>query len=112
MHNLGLIYYDTENYEKAATAFQQALKLDNQLASRHLAYAKVQEKLGNVKLTISELNKAVELEPNRETYNLLYKTYITNNMHQEAEALKKKLRRKLLRNQRVVKLKRPKKAII
>src|SRR5579863_501736 len=50
LHNLGLIYYETENYEKASVAFQQALKLDDQLAARHVAYAKVQEKLGNTKL--------------------------------------------------------------
>ena len=112
LHNLGLIYYDTENYEKAAIAFEQALKIDSKLASRHLAYAKVQEKLGNIKLTITELNKAVELEPNKETYNLLYKTYLNNDMKDEAEALKKRLRRKLLRTKKVTKIRRPKRAII
>ena len=47
LHNLGLIYYETENYQKAATAFEQSLKLVEELAARHIAYAKVQEKLGN-----------------------------------------------------------------
>src|SRR6202050_5469599 len=50
LHNLGLIYYETENYDKAAIAFEQALKLEDNLAARHVAYAKVQEKLGNEKL--------------------------------------------------------------
>ena len=27
LHNLGLIYYETENYEKAGIAFEQALKI-------------------------------------------------------------------------------------
>src|SRR5579864_8700467 len=52
LHNLGLIYYETENYEKAAIAFEQALKLEDSLAARHIAYAKVQEKIGNDKLTL------------------------------------------------------------
>src|SRR5919112_215084 len=73
LHNLGLIYYETENYEKAAVAFEQALKLEDNLAARHVAYAKVQEKLGNDKLMFQELEKAAELEPNKETYPLLHK---------------------------------------
>src|SRR5438477_7124088 len=67
LHNLGLIYYETENYQKAAVAFEQALKLEDNLAARHIAYAKVQEKLGNDKLMLQELDKAAELEPNPET---------------------------------------------
>src|SRR5690242_4923046 len=75
LHNLGLIYYETENYEKAAIAFEQALKLEDGLAARHVAYAKVQEKLENDKLMFQELEKAAELEPNRETFSLLHKAY-------------------------------------
>ncbi len=71
LHNLGLIYFETENYEKAAIAFEQALKLEDNLAARHVAYAKVQEKLGNNKLMFQELEKASELEPNKETFSLL-----------------------------------------
>src|SRR5215467_7408059 len=71
LHNLGLIYYETENYQKAATAFEQALKLEDELAARHIAYAKVQEKLGHDKLMLQELEKAAEIEPNPETFNLL-----------------------------------------
>jgi len=91
LHNLGLIYYETENYEKAAIAFEQALKLEGSLASRHLAYAKVQEKLGNDKLMFQELEKAVELEPNKETYNLILRAYETRSMDEEAKSIKKKL---------------------
>src|SRR3954451_24769292 len=84
LHNLGLIYYETENYEKAAIAFEQSLKLEDGLAARHVAYAKVQEKLNNDKLMLHELEKAAELEPNKETLNLLQKAYLTNNMQAEA----------------------------
>lgn len=85
LHNLGLIYYETENYEKAAIAFEQALKLEDEFAARHIAYAKVQEKLGNGKLMLQSLQRAVELEPNKETYQLLEKAYRENNMDAEAD---------------------------
>src|SRR5215207_5236845 len=83
LHNLGLIYYETENYEKAAVAFEQALKLEDDLAARHVAYAKVQEKLGNDKMMFQELEKAAELEPNRETFTLLHKAYVSHDMGAE-----------------------------
>lgn len=111
LHNLGLIYYETENYEKAAVAFEQALKLEDSLAARHVAYAKVQEKLGNDKLMFQELEKAAEIEPNRETYTLLYRAYTSHDMAAEADLVADRLkklivpagrRRRILRPRRVV----------
>lgn len=111
LHNLGLIYYETENYDKASVAFEQALKLESDLAARHVAYAKVQEKLGNIKLMISELETAAQLEPTKESYTLLYKAYLDNDMPEEAKKLKpkigrlassKKTRNRLVRPRRVV----------
>lgn len=111
LHNLGLIYYETENYEKAAVAFEQALKLEDNLAARHVAYAKVQEKLGNDKLMFQELERAAELEPNRETYTLLHKAYMNRDMQAEADIIADRLkklkttssrRRRILRPRRVV----------
>jgi len=49
LHNVGLIYLETKQYEKAALAFEQALEIDSGLPARHIAYAKVQEKIGNDK---------------------------------------------------------------
>lgn len=111
LHNLGLIYYETENYEKAAVAFEQALKLEDDLAARHVAYAKVQEKLGNHKIMLQELERAAELEPNQETYGLLLKAYESLGFEDNAKALKLKMskmittsgkRRRMLRPRRVV----------
>src|SRR3977135_3219222 len=85
LHNLGLIYYETENYEKAAIAFEQALKMEDGLAARHVAYAKVQEKLGNDKLMFQELQLAVELEPNKETLGLLHKAHLSRGQQAEAD---------------------------
>lgn len=75
LHNVGLIYFETGDFEKAALAFEQALEIDNELASRHIAYAKVQEKLGNSKKVIIALEKAVELDPIPQTLNILADAY-------------------------------------
>lgn len=75
LHNVGLIYYETEYYEKAALAFEQALAMEDNLAARHIAYAKVQEKLGRNKKMIESLEKAVELDPIPQTLNILADAY-------------------------------------
>jgi tetratricopeptide (TPR) repeat protein len=75
LHNVGLIYFETEAYDKAALAFEQALSMEDDLASRHIAYAKVQEKLGNNKRMIAALERAVELEKNPQTLTILADAY-------------------------------------
>lgn len=75
LHNVGLIYYETENYPKAALAFEQALAMDSEHAARHIAYAKVQEKLKDNKKMIESLERAVELEPIPQTLNILAEAY-------------------------------------
>lgn len=113
LHNLGLIYYETENYVKAATAFEQALKLEEDLAARHIAYAKVQEKLGNTKLMIEELQRAVEIEPNHESYSLLIKGYESLGMQADADQAQEKLEKLIIptgKNKRRVA--RPKRVVI
>jgi len=112
LHNLGLIYYETENYEKAATAFEQALKLEDQLAARHIALAKVNEKMGNQAMMIHSLENAVALEPTRESLMLLLQAYIDKGMEDEAKIIKRKLsqvksapaasKRRLRRRKRVI----------
>lgn len=112
LHNLGLIYYETENYQKAATAFEQALKLEEELAARHIAYAKVQEKLGNTKLMLQELERAVELEPNKESYTLLKSAYEHAQMDEEARAVESKLDRLIMPAGRPKRIQRPKRVVI
>src|ERR1700741_1598706 len=112
LHNLGLIYYETENYEKAATAFEQALKLEDDLAARHIAYAKVQEKLGNHKLMLDELERASELEPNQETYGLLAKAYDSRGMHEDAAVVHRKLSKLIVPSGRSKRILRPKRVVI
>jgi tetratricopeptide (TPR) repeat protein len=112
LHNLGLIYYETENYDKAATAFDQALKLEDELAARHIAYAKVQEKIGNVKLMLIELERAVELEPNQESYSLLQKAYEQAGMQAEADLIGEKLEKLIVPTGRAKRVLRPKRVVI
>jgi len=112
LHNLGLIYYETENYEKAAIAFEQALKLEDNLAARHVAYAKVQEKLGNDKLMFQELEKAAELEPNKETYTLLYKAFQSRGMEAEADIMQDKLNKLIVPAGRAKRIVRPRRVVV
>lgn len=112
LHNLGLIYYETENYEKASIAFEQALKLEDGLAARHVAYAKVQEKLGNDKLMFQELEKASELEPNKETYTLLLKAYRNHNMAAEADLIADKLKKLIVPSGKRKRILRPRRVVV
>jgi tetratricopeptide (TPR) repeat protein len=112
LHNLGLIYYETENYQKAATAFEQALKLEEELAARHIAYAKVQEKLGNTKLMLTGLERAVELEPNRESFSLLVKAYQAAGLYEKADLLQDKIQKHITPPGKTQRIHRPKRVVI
>jgi hypothetical protein len=77
-----------------------------------VAYAKVVEKLGNDKLMFQELDKAAQLEPNKETFMLLYRAYESRGMEMEADLMADKIkklittsstkRRRILRPKRVI----------
>ncbi|MCL2173938.1 tetratricopeptide repeat protein [Candidatus Saccharibacteria bacterium] len=71
LHNVGLIYHETGELDKATQAFEQALRMEEDVAVRHVAYAKVLEATGHVKKMIKELERAVELEPNPQSVELL-----------------------------------------
>jgi tetratricopeptide (TPR) repeat protein len=112
LHNLGLIYYETENYQKAAIAFEQALKLEDSLAARHVAYAKVQEKLGNEKLMFQALEKAVELEPNKETLSLMHRAYLDRQMQAEADMVEQRLKKLIVPAGKPKRMMRPKRVVV
>src|SRR4030095_9297463 len=112
LHNLGLIYYETENYQKAATAFEQALKLEDELAARHIAYAKVQEKLGNTKIMLEELEKAVRLEPNKESFTILIKAYEAAGLQSKADLLNDKLQKHVSPSGRPRRILRPRRVVV
>jgi tetratricopeptide (TPR) repeat protein len=95
LHNVGLIYYETKQYEKAALAFEQALAIENDLASRYVAYAKVQEKLGHIKKMIDALEEAVKLDETPQTLNILADAYDRSGQAERATELHEKAKRML-----------------
>lgn len=96
LHNVGLIYYETKKYEKAALAFEQALTIENDLAARHVAYAKVQEKLGDTKKMITALETAVDLEPNPQSLTILADAYERDGRQEDADIVREKAGRMIL----------------
>jgi len=95
LHNVGLIYYETKQYEKAALAFEQALAMEDDLAARHVAYAKVQEKLGHIKKMVEALEEAVRRDPSAQTINILADAYDRNGQTELAAKLHEKAKRML-----------------
>lgn len=85
LHNVGLIYFETGNYRKAAIAFEQALAMDKKLPSRYVAYGKVQEKLGDMKKMTEAYEKAVELEPSPQMLRFVADAYQRTGQHELAE---------------------------
>lgn len=93
LHNVGLIYYETAHYDKAALAFEQALSMEDGLAARHIAYAKVQEKLGHTKRMIESLERAVEIDPSIQSYQILADAYDRVDETEKATELRERIQK-------------------
>jgi len=87
-HNVGLVHMEVGDLEKAAMAMQQAMKLEENSAFRHISYAQILEKLGNKKGMIDELEKAVELEPTPQVLRILAQAYDEDDRKQLARSLR------------------------
>lgn len=111
LHNLGLIYFETENYPKAALAFESAIKLEDGLAARHIAYAKVQEQLENPDAMIAALRKAVEIEPNPQSYKMLADALMADGQKEEAVKLLAKKEKLILPTGRSKRVQRPRRVV-
>jgi superkiller protein 3 len=112
LHNVGLIYFETGDYEKAALAFEQALEMDNDLSSRHIAYAKVQEKLGNNKKIITALEKAVELDPIPQTLNILADAYERTDQADLALELREKAAKLIIPEGQPKRIRQPRRVVM
>lgn len=112
LHNVGLIYFETERYDKAALAFEQALGMEDSLAARHIAYAKVQEKLGNNKKMIESLEYAVKLEPNRQSFRILADAYDRDGQTDAAQKIYKKLEKLITPTTAPQRVKQPRKVVM
>ena len=91
LHNVGLIYLETKKYTKAELAFKQAIELGPEVASRHIAYAKVQEKLGRHKKMLESLEYAVTLEKTPQVLRILADAYETAGQADKAENLRQEV---------------------
>lgn len=112
LHNVGLIYFETENYEKAALAFEQAISLEGDLASRYIAYAKVQEKLHNTKKMISALEKAVELDPIPQTLTILADAYDRSGQSELALELREKAAKLIIPQGQPRRIRQPRRVVM
>lgn len=112
LHNVGLIYFETENYEKAALAFEQAISLEGDLASRYIAYAKVQEKLHNTKKMISALEKAVELDPIPQTLTILADAYDRSGQSKLALELREKAAKLIIPQGQPRRIRQPRRVVM
>ena len=112
LHNVGLIYYETEQYDKAALAFEQALAMEEDLATRHIAYAKVQEKLGHDKKMISSLQRAVELEENPQTLSILADAYERTDQNELALETREKSKNLVISHGKPKRVRQPRKVVM
>lgn len=112
LHNVGLIYFETKDYEKAALAFEQALEMDSNLSTRHIAYAKVQEKLGNDKKMVEALERAVELDPIPQTLNILADAYERTGREELAIQLREKAAKLIIPEGQPKRIRQPRRVIM
>jgi tetratricopeptide (TPR) repeat protein len=112
LHNVGLIYFETQSYEKAGLAFEQALGIDGELPSRHIAYAKVQEKLGHNKKMIESLEKAVELDPIPQTLTILADAYDRTGQTELALTLREKSAKMIIPEVQPRRVKQPRRVVM
>lgn len=112
LHNVGLIYYETEQFDKAALAFEQALAMEEDLAARHIAYAKVQEKLGNQKKTLTALERAVELEKNPQTLTILADAYDRAGQTELATDLREKAAKMIIPQAQSKRVRQPRRVVM
>lgn len=89
LHNVGLIYYEIGKNDKALLAFEQALRIESDVAARHIAYAKVLEAVNNHKKVIEELEIAVRLDQNPQSVMLLVDALTRDGQTERADNLRK-----------------------
>jgi len=112
LHNVGLIYFETGQYDKAAQAFDQAIEMEDGIAARYIAFAKVQEKLDNNKKMIKSLERAVELEPNPQTLAILSDAYERDGQTDLAEGLRIKAKKMIIPAGQPKRVQQPRKVVM
>ncbi len=112
LHNAGLIYYNVGEYSKAALAFEQAIEAESDVAVRYIAYAKVQEKLGDFTKMTEALEKAVELDENPQTLKMLATAYDQTSQSHLANELRDKVEKMIIKQVKPLKVQQRRKVIM
>lgn len=112
LHNLGLVYLETGEYQKSAHTFEEAMKDEDEVPTRYIAYAKVQEKLGNERKMVEALEKAAHLLPNRQTYTLVAEAYRKVGREEDAKKIENAMKRATAKLRRAPRIKQPRKVVM
>lgn len=112
LHNLGLVYMEVGEHQKAALTLESAMSQEEDVPTRYIAYAKVQEKLGNEKKMVESLEKAAKLQPNRQTYMLVLDAYKKVGREEDAAKIESAMKRAKAKIQQAPKVKQPRKVVM
>lgn len=103
IHNAGLIYLETGAYEKAEMAFLQAIELEGDVASRYIALAKAEEKMGRTKKAVEALENAYELDPKISTLRQILAIYEASGDSEAATSTAARIETQIARDNEVKK---------
>lgn len=112
LHNLGLVYMEVGEYQKAAHTLEAAMEEEDEVPVRYIAYAKVQEKLGNEKRMVEALEHAAKLQPNRQTYTLVADAYRKVGRDDDAKKIETAMKRATVKIQKAPRIKQPRKIVM
>ena len=85
-------------YDKAKMAFTQAIQMEGDVPARYIALAKAEEKLGNNKKAIEELEIAYEIDPSLSTLRQMLAIYEASGDIDEINEIRKNTKMKLFLN--------------
>ena len=103
IHNAGLIYLEIGEYDKAKMAFTQAIQMEGDVPARYIALAKAEEKLGNSKKAIEELENAYEIDPSLSTLRQMLAIYEASGDVDGISAITKRIEEQIKRETAVKK---------
>lgn len=112
LHNLGLVYMEVGELQKAAHTMESAMEEEDEVPIRYIAYAKVQEKLGNEKRMVEALEHAAKLQPNRQTYSLVADAYKKVGRDEDAKKITNAMKKADAKMKKAPKIKQPRKVVM
>lgn len=109
LHNLGLVYMEVGQLKKSAEAFETAMEDEDDVPTRYIAYAKVQEQLGNNKKMVEAIEHAAKLQPNRQTYLMVMDAYKKVGREEDAKKIEGAMKKAESKLKKQPKVKQPRK---